>query len=57
MKEMFTVNVPSDYSTDPKERARVAFIAAEEQAETYKVPCTWNIESDNGEDMVVSRES
>lgn len=52
MIERFTVDIPSDCSTDPAERARLAFMAAEDQAETYRMPCTWN-----GENIVVSRES
>lgn len=55
--ERFTVNIPSDCSNEPEERYRLAFIAAEEEATTYRIPCEWAIESDDGENIVVLRYS
>ena len=53
-RSVFRVDVPMDIE-DPAERVRLAFIAAEEAANDYVVPCSWEILGDDGEIVTVVR--
>jgi hypothetical protein len=48
-RNYYTVDVPSDYSTDPAERFEQAFREAEERCRIYHIPATWQIVWDDGE--------
>lgn len=52
--DYYTVEIPEDID-DPEERARLAFIMAEEQARLYCIPCEWVILSDDGYTVKVRR--
>jgi uncharacterized protein GlcG (DUF336 family) len=53
--DYYHIDVPSDYSEDPEERAETAINEARERARLYCIPCTWTIIDDDGETVLVRR--
>ena len=54
--EYYHVEIPEEID-DPEERARLAFIQAEEMTRIWRMPCTWAIISDDGYNVKVCRMS
>ncbi len=52
--DYYDIDVPSDIE-DLEERARLAFIAAEEKTRIYAIPAVWYIISDDGQTVRVGR--
>ena len=53
--DYYEVNVPSDYSDDPEERATLAVRLADEKTRIWARPCEWTILDDDGETVKVRR--
>jgi hypothetical protein len=53
--DYYVVNIPSDCTEDPEERADLAINEARERAVLYVIPCEWRIMSDDGENVRVVR--
>jgi hypothetical protein len=53
--DYYAVNIPSDCTEDPEERADLAINEARERAALYVIPCEWRIMSDDGENVRVVR--
>lgn len=55
VRDYYEVEVPSDYSENPEERAHVAFAQAETRTRLYCLPCLWAAIRDDGEMVTVRR--
>jgi hypothetical protein len=55
-RNYYTVNIPSDCTTDVDERFSLAIIEAKERARLYVIPANWRLISDDGENVRIVRE-